>query len=298
MLLTCLQCERMIREQPVLNTGSDLMLRATMWMAVLLGAMSASSATAAILYNSQGAGGDLMVQRNSASAQRPDGLVLIKIQSGDAENNNNDRLGLLKFDLTQLPAESIATASIRISLPRGAATAQPNNAFAVGDSLYLYGVPNGSAGENFTLDTSTTFANFPYFTGPGSVANPRPVTDLTANGVNDSLVPLLATHTFTSASDAGQFVDFHSSALTSFLQADSNGIATFILTTGGQTLNPATKTPTITSGQGDLATNNPTWRPALLTNADAVVPEPTSIALLLLGATGASVSRRRHACQR
>lgn len=271
------------------------MLRVAMCMAVLLGTISASSATAAILYNSQGAGGDLMVQRNSASAQRADGLLLIKIQSGDAENNNNDRIGLLKFDLTQLPAESIAAASVRINLPRGVATGQPNNAFAAGDSLYLYGVPNGSAGENFILDTSTTFSNHPNLTGVGSVTNPRPGTDLTPNGVNDDLVPLLATYTFASQSDAGQFVDFHSSTLTSFLQADTNGIATFILTKGGQTLNFAAKTPTITSGQGSLATSNPTWRPALLTNSDAVVPEPTSIAMLLLGGTCASMSRRRSA---
>lgn len=274
------------------------MFRATTYTALLLGVMSGPTATAAILYNSQGAGGDLMVQRNGASAQRADGLLLIKIQSTDAENNGNDRLGLLKFDLTQLPAESIAAASVRINLPRGAATSQPNNAFAAGDSLYLYGVPDGSAGENFTLDTSTTFANYPNFTGVGSIANPRPAADLTANGVNDSLVPLLATYTFAATSDAGQFVDFHSSALTSFLQADANGIATFILTNGKQTINSGSKTPTVTSGQGDKATNNPIWRPALLTNADAVVPEPTSIAMLLLGGGCASVLPRRNSRQR
>ncbi len=274
------------------------MFRLSAFTALLFALISAPSASGVILYNSQGAGGDLMVQRNNVSAQRADGLLLIKIQSGDAENNGNDRLGLIKFDLTQLPAESISAASVRISLPRGAATGQPNNAFAAGDSLYLYGVPDGSAGEDFALDTTTTFANYPHFTGVGSVANPRPASDLTANGVNDDLTPLLATYTFEAASDAGQFVDFHSSALTSFLQADSNGIATFILATGGQTINPATKTPTVASGQGDVATNNPTWRPALLTNSDAVVPEPTSIAMLLSGASCAVALRRRSARQR
>lgn len=222
----------------------------------------ANSSHAATVNNSQGAGGNVVLRRGSASEPVPADtgeFLRIKFQSGTAENNNTDRLGLLKFDLTSLPAEPITVASLRIHLPRGASSGQPNNRFDAGETLYLYGVPNGAAGEDFSLDPlQTLFVDNPYVTGTGSVSNPRPAIDLTANGVNDDLLPLLATYTFANNSDAGDFVNFHSNELTSFLQADSNKIATFMLTM--RTIQDFAKTPVISAALALDANHRPTLR--------------------------------------
>lgn len=234
-------------------------------------AMLTQSSQAATVTNAQGAGGNVVLRRNSASEPAPADtgeFLRIKFQSGAAENNNTDRIGLLKFDLNALPAEPITVASLRIHLPRGASSAQPNNRFDAGETLYLYGVPNGASGENFSLDPlQTLFVDNPYLTGTGSVTNPRPVTDLTVNGINDDLLPLLATYTFEKNSDAGDFVNFHSSELASFLQADANKIATFMLTM--RTIQDFNKTPVISAALALDANHRPTLRTNInVTNTD------------------------------
>ncbi len=242
------------------------MRRPLLGMIVL--ATLASSSSAATVNNSQGAGGNVVIRRNSVSEPVPTDtgeFLRLKFHSGTAENNNNDRIGLLKFDLTSLPAEPINVATLRIHLPRGASSGQTNNRFDAGETLYLYGLPNGAAGENFSLDPlQTLFVDNPYVTGAGSVSNPRPATDLTVNGVNDDLLPLLATYTFATNSDAGDFVNFQSNELTSFLQADSNDIATFMLTM--RTIQDNAKTPVISAA---LAAD-PNHRPTLRTNTDVI----------------------------
>ncbi|MBX3435639.1 MAG: hypothetical protein KF847_20165 [Pirellulales bacterium] len=235
---------------------------------VVVLALMAHSSHAAVVTNAQGSGGNVVVRRSSASEPlaADDGTFLrFKFQSGANENVNTDRIPILKFDLSALPAEPVTAASLRIHLPRGASTNQTSNRFDAGETLYLYGVPNGLAGENVDLaPANTTFANYPYLTGVGSVTNPRPATDLTVNGVNDDLVTLLATYTFAAPSDAGDFVTFQSSALASFLQADDNGIATFLLTMG--TIQDFNKTPVV-SAAGAVDANH---RPSLRTNNDVI----------------------------
>lgn len=225
-------------------------------------ALMTQSSQAATVTNAQGSGGNVVVRRNSASEPTPTDtgeFLRLKYQSGSTENNNTDRIGLFKFDLNLLPAEPITVASLRIHLPRGASSSQPNNRFDAGEILYLYGIPNGAAGENFSLDPlQTLFVDNPYLTGTGSVTNPRPATDLTVNGVNDDLLPLLATYTFEKNSDAGEFVNFHSNELTSFLQADSNKTASFVLTM--KTIQDFNKTPVISGALAADANHRPTLR--------------------------------------
>lgn len=231
----------------------------------------ASPTLAEMLPNSFGVGDDVVIRRNN-SGRENDGFLRIKTQSGDTENHGNDRVGLLKFDLSGL-TEAITASALRLELPRGASNGFPNNTFDAGDTLYLYGVPDTGADEDFD-ESAINFASSAYMTGVGSVTDPRPVTDLTANGVNDDLVPLLATYTFAATSDAGDLVDFQSAALTSFLQADTNDIATFILAVSK---GDVFKTAVFVSDTGTEGTPLP---PTLLTNADAPVPEPAAGALM------------------
>ena len=226
--------------------------------AILAVAVFAQWAGAEIVDNTAGIGGDVVVRRSGATEN--DGFLRIKNQSGDAENSGNDRIGLIKFDLTSL-AESITAAIVRLELPRGASTGQAGNTFDPGETLFLYGIPDLAADENFN-EATVTFANSPYMTGVGSVTDPRPGTDLTGNGVNDDLATLLDTFTFNAVSDAGDLVNFQSNELVSFLQADTNNIATFILTVSQSN---ATKTAVFVS---DTGTEGTPLHPTLLTNAD------------------------------
>ncbi|MCO6047121.1 PEP-CTERM sorting domain-containing protein [Aeoliella sp. ICT_H6.2] len=219
----------------------------------------AQLAGAETLTNIAGTGGDVVVRRNNNTEN--DGFLRIKNQGGDGEASGNDRIGLLKFDLSGL-SESITAGGVQLELPRGESTGQAVNTFDAGDILYLYGVPDLGADENFD-EASVTFASFPYLTGDGSVTTVRPETDLTGNGVNDDLVPLLDTFTFSEQSDAGDLVTFTGGSLTSFLQADTNDIATFILTVS-QTQD-VFKTAVFVSDTGTEGTPLP---PTLLTNGD------------------------------
>jgi hypothetical protein len=250
---------------------------------VLVVAAYASLAGAEIINNVAGIGGDVVVQRNSATVN--DLFLRIKNQSAEAggAGENNDRVGLIKFDLSGL-TEAVTDAIVRLELPRGASTGQSGNTFDAGETLFLYGIPDLAADEDFN-EATVTFANSPYVTGNGSVTNPRPGTDMTANSVNDDLATLLDTHTFAAESDAGDLVDFRSAALTAFLQADTNDIATFILTVSQSN---AAKTPVFNSDTGTGATGLP---PTLLTNDN--VPEPTSFALGCLTGLCLLAKRRR-----
>jgi hypothetical protein len=248
-------------------------------------ATAVPAVNAEMLPNTFGNGGDVVVRRNN-SGRENDGFLRIKTQSGDTETNGNDRIGLLKFDLTAL-TEPVTNAAVRLELPRGQATGHPNNTFDPGETLYLYGIPDAATGEDFD-EATINFASSPYLTGAGSATNPRPITDATANGVNDDLAVLLDTYTFTATSDAGELVDFQSAALTTYLQADTNGIASFILTVSQGTV---AKTGVFVSDTGTEGTPLP---PTLLTNADAPVPEPAAAVLFSMWLLGGQLVRGRN----
>ncbi len=256
-------------------------------VATLCLATLAQTASAEMLPNTFGNGGDVVLRRNNTVEN--DGFLRIKTQSGDTETHGNDRIGLLKFDLSGL-SEPVTNAAVRLELPRGQSSGHSGNTYDAGDTLYLYGIPDAAADEDFD-EATITFASSPYLTGSGSVTDPRPLTDTTPNGVNDDVAVLLDTYTFAATSDAGDLVDFQSSALTAFLQADTNNIATFILSVS-QT--DPFKTAVFVSDTGAEGTPLP---PTLLTNANAPVPEPTAAVLFAMSLLGAQlVGGRQQRC--
>jgi hypothetical protein len=269
----------MICDLSFLNIGRTIMLRACLVVVSTL-CLFNQLVDGESITNVAGIGADVVLRRSSATEN--DGFLRIKNQSGDPENVNNDRVGLIKFDLSLL-TESISQASVRFELPRGASNGFPNNTFDAGETLALYGIPDLAADENFN-EATVTFANSPYTTGVGGSTNPRPVGDLTGNGVNDTLLVLLDTYTFDAVSDAGHIVDFWGTAVTNFLQADTNGAASFFLTVSQSN---AGKTAVFISDTGTGGTP-----PTILTNADAIVPEPATALLALSAVSIVMLSRR------
>ena len=83
--------------------------------AILAVAVLAPAAGAEIVDNTAGIGGDVVVRRSGAT--ETDGFLRIKNQSGDAETSYNDRVGLIKFDLSGL-SDPITAAIVRLELPR------------------------------------------------------------------------------------------------------------------------------------------------------------------------------------
>jgi hypothetical protein len=188
-------------------------------------ALSVNAAVAETRNTSFGNGDDVVLRRGIANPTDNGALLIVKNQSGDAENVNNDRVALIKLDLSGLAP--IGESVLRFQTVRATPA---TNTFAAGETLMLYGIKENAAFENFDPAT-VTWAGIPYMTGTDSAALRQPA-DTSSNNVNDTLadISLLSSFTFSTASTAGTIVDFSSLALTSFLQTDVNDVATFIVT--------------------------------------------------------------------
>jgi hypothetical protein len=242
-----------------------MLKRFSVWACLIC--VSCSAAEGAIITTGDGAGSDLQLRRNNNATESDIYLrITNKPLSGNTENNTGgDRIAVLNFDLSLL-AIPVTSAALSLTTDLGA-----SNQFQPGETLYLYGIPDGGPDENYT---STSFTEFDYSTGVNGAVNPRPVDDLTPNHVNDNLAQLLSTITFADATVAGQPIVFQSAQLTAFLASDTNGMASFILTVSQV---GSSFTPVIASNEN--ANQAP---PTLLLNEHAPVPEPAS-ALLGLG---------------
>jgi hypothetical protein len=232
--------------------------------------LTSSSAYAATL----GVAADTYVMRNSTTDNSSAAPLIVK-NANNPPDSNNDRVTFLRFDTTGLAPVTAASLSLAIH----------NNAVPAGFQVQLYGIPDGASNENFDAST-LTFANNGY--------TATSTADSTDNNVLDASLTLLGTYTFDQAiaqgtagtspgnmtfSDAG-------GALTSFLNANTNNVATFLLTT--PTHNDSN---TIAFWSRDNTTSQAI--PTLATDADAVpVPEPASAALVAFPVLAAAVLRR------
>lgn len=229
--------------------------------------LTSLAADAAIITTADGAGSDYAMRRSTDNAS-PESAPYLRIKNRSAtipneERSGDDRIAVLNFDTTLEP-NPITAAAVVVTTDLNA-----TNQFLAGETLYLYGIPDAQSGENYQ---SHSFMAFPYSTGLNGATDPRPATDLLQNNVNDDLAVLLDSITFASPTVAGDPITFQSAALTSFVAADTNGIASFILTVSST---QSSHTPVIASAENTVRAH-----PTLLSNESAPVPEPSGCVLL------------------
>ena len=239
-----------------------------------LGALVIPSATFAATF---GVTADTFVQRGSTT-NNSTGAALIAKNANNPADSSNDRVTFLRFDTTGLTTP-VTAASLSLAIH--------NNAIPAGFQVQLFGIPDAAANETFDAST-LTFANSGYTTTSTG--------DSTDNNVLDASLTLLGTYTFdqaiaqgTAGTSPGTMTFYDAGgALTSFLNADTNHVATFLLTT--PTHNDSN---TVAFWSRDNTTSQDI--PTLATNADAVpVPEPAAAALLAFPFLAATALRRRR----
>jgi hypothetical protein len=186
----------------------------------------AAAATITAIPTNFGNGADTFIHRNNTTDYTADENLAIKIRRDTEAGDGTDRLTLTKFDLSGLTGP-ISDASLTLTM-RGS-TANIN--FGDGNVIQMYGVPETISGvEDFTGGVGgITFANSGFTTGGGG-GHPSPLSDTNNNGVDDTLLTLLAELTLVGATTQNQVLTFQSPALVSFLQADTNDLATFVFT--------------------------------------------------------------------
>lgn len=210
-------------------------------------------------------------------------------------NTALDRKSYLRFDLSSITQPTITSASLSLVLIDAIPSASlVFNVYGLKDGDPGDLDPGPGAGWVEGVGTVSPPVNSPGITWNNAPANVRYDFDNTppgqyippGNGVDPSRTTSLGTFSLptltggvlaSKADTAGQTVEFSSQALIDFLQADTNNLATLIITR--QTLT----SPSIVTGSF-ASKENPSFGPPQL-NGEAV-PEPSSIGLIAMGFVG------------
>ena len=253
-------------------------------------AISLARATPILITTADGLGADTFIKggadrdntMNSVSAAE------ITLKSQSTATDATARKGFLRFDLATLGAGTVtdATLSLVVSINNGGGSpAGPAQTFTVdvfGLNDGYAGVDNGAGTPAGTTDGDVLDDNdihdefwseslLDFYSAPGN--NPA-----NGNGFLTAAVTLLGSFTVANTDLAGARVTMGSTpALVAFLNADTNGAATFLLRRSGTTAggNPNLSFRSKEATPGDL-----TDLPELSMN---VVPEPSTAALLAGG---------------
>jgi hypothetical protein len=249
----------------------------------------------AVIDSGAGAGADAYVQLNSTS-NFGSGDVVVKWDGGNTGTTN--RKGYIRFDLSTL-SEPVTSAALelRVALNNGGGTPQDTNPQTY--TLAIYGLNDGAtAGGGFlgedwgetAINWNNAPANIVSGTGAGNAVR-------TGTGTADGgQATLLGSFTILNSPVGTEVVALSGTNLVNFLNADTNGLATFIVTRTGFTANPDSDplTPTPTQGSANLSFSsgeNATvgFRPQLYINEP--IPEPATAAIIVPAA--ALLARRR-----
>lgn len=237
-------------------------------LSVVLATALTTTASAAIISTDA----DTLIRRGEATTNFGNSTTLfVKNNDTVATGNSTDRVTVFRFDL------SAAEPTITDAILRLTRTASATGGSA--GTFQVFGIPDLAAGENFIEGNGGT-DNAP--AGELRFDN-APFVDTSDNSVIDANLTLLGT--FTSPPDASlaPTIDFTDPALVTFLNNDTNNIAAFVITLSS---NNTGFVPQFVSKEGNVAT-----APTLLTNA--AVPEPSTVAMLVLGTLGMLTIRRR-----
>ena len=252
----------------------------------------ASSAFAVSVTPATGVGADTFVQNGSTTDNSTNSDMVVKFTGTDADTTN--RKAYIRFDTSTLPTVgSIASASLSLTVSinngggTGATSTTPQNF-----TFNVYGLNDGSAagggklGEDWPA-TTITYANAP----ANNTASGSTVLTGTSTA-NGGTATLLGTFNVSQNDVAGTTVTALSGTnLVNFLNANTNGEVTFIITRPG--FSPNTVANGSVQGNANSAfasAQSTTFAPPTLT---ANVPEPASAGLLTFGALGLLARRRR-----
>jgi hypothetical protein len=180
--------------------------------AALLSVAATSQAAPVSLTTAQGKGADTSVRGGSFATRSFGSLPVLK--ACNWPNLEHARKAFLRFDLSALPSKIKDAKSATLNL-----TIAPAEGKTPADKVWTFqvsGFKDGGTGEDWS-EGATTWDNAP--------ANDAK----TASGVTEAAT-LLGTFTLTGTGEAGKTVSLSSPELLKFLQNDSNGIATLIIT--------------------------------------------------------------------
>jgi hypothetical protein len=240
---------------------------------------------------------DAFVQRGAATGASGDPSstnfgtdTQINVKIATSATSATTRKGFVRFDLSPVsPATGASTDFTAAALRLGVTTFSGGTATSA--TFNVFGLNDGQASEAFTEGTGQTSVTGATPPNPIVYAN-APGMDDSSDGVNNTLFANggapLATFTVTT-SDVGGYVSVSSQALADFLNADTNNVATLVLTrrSTGDT-NADNLLNSLFASRQHATLSGPT----LLTNES--VPEPGGLGLAAFVATTATLRRRRR----
>jgi hypothetical protein len=240
---------------------------------------------------------DSFVQRGAATGASGDPSstnfgsdTQINVKFGTSATTATTRKGFVRFDLSPVsPATGASTDFTAAALRLGVTIFSGGTATSA--TFNVFGLNDGQASEVFTEGTGQT--NVTGATPPNPIVyGNAPGMDDSSDGVNNNLFANggapLATFTVTT-SDVGGYVTASSQALTDFLNADTDNVATLVLTrrsTGSGTADNLLNSLFASRQHATLR------GPTLLTNES--VPEPGSASLVGLAGAAALLARRQR----
>ena len=213
-------------------------------------------------------GGDTYVNKGDNATNFGGGAHVIIKNAAAGGSHATDRLGLLKFDIADAPTLATPASAADVTL-----TLQ--NMSSNSTDFRVYGIPDGAAEENFD-ESALTFNSLDYT----STTNNGSFDATGASGSGDDLINLADASVSSSAK-----VDVSSTALSSFINNDTNGLASFLLfsTDDDDHVSFASKENTTANVTVSTLT---------------IVPEPASLILLAGGALLVLPRRTRRRPQR
>jgi len=222
---------------------------------------SHSVAIGALISTSDGDGADAFVwyaQPNSNYGTEE--IVAIKADSGGLLNS---RKGYLRFDVSSIadPIDIVALSLVYTGTNAANAPADPS-------TYNIYGLTDGGAGETWGESTIT------WNNAPANVAS-------SANGVDLALASFLGSFDINQPVNPDDVFGLSSSDLTAFVQADTDGLVTLIITRAQTNFSieyfASRESNSYSAPLLDITTSDSNGNP---------MPIPSGIALLLVGIVG------------